>query len=111
MANFPSSPQTSPESGPPINPEVMTSRPSNYLVWAILATLCCCLPTGIVSIIYAAQVNSKWEGGDWAGAREASERAKMWALISLILGVVFSVAYYGLIFMSGMGDAYASGAQ
>ena len=29
----------------------------NHLVWAILATLFCCLPTGIVSIIHAAKVN------------------------------------------------------
>ncbi|MDQ3389279.1 MAG: CD225/dispanin family protein, partial [Gemmatimonadota bacterium] len=28
----------------------------NYLIPSILATLCCCLPAGIVSIIYAAQV-------------------------------------------------------
>jgi hypothetical protein len=26
----------------------------NHLVWAILATLFCCLPLGIVSIVYAA---------------------------------------------------------
>ena len=29
----------------------------NHLVWAILVTIFCCLPFGIVSIVYAAQVN------------------------------------------------------
>lgn len=29
----------------------------NYLVPAILVTLCCCVPAGIVAIVYAAQVN------------------------------------------------------
>lgn len=29
----------------------------NYLVFAILATILCCLPAGIPAIVYAAQVN------------------------------------------------------
>ena len=31
----------------------------NNLVWAILATLFCCLPGGIVAIVYAARVDGK----------------------------------------------------
>ena len=37
----------------------------NYLVQAILTTLFCCLPFGIVAIVYAAQVNTKIEAGDY----------------------------------------------
>jgi Interferon-induced transmembrane protein. len=33
------------------------SKIQNYLVQSILVTLCCCMPAGIVAIIYAAQVN------------------------------------------------------
>lgn len=62
--------------------------PQNYLVWAILATILCCLPLGIVSIVFAAQVNSKWQTGDYAGARLASKNARLWALIALIAGIV-----------------------
>ena len=40
----------------------------NHLVWAILSTLFCCLPLGIVSIVFAAQVNGKLAAGDVAGA-------------------------------------------
>src|ERR1700749_379532 len=54
----------------------------NYLVFAILATVFCCLPTGIPAIIYAAQVNSKLQAGDLAGAQSASNNAKMWCWIS-----------------------------
>ena len=86
-------------------PEVMMEKPNTYLVWAILATLCCCLPTGIVAIIYAAQVDSKWEGGNWAGAREASDQAKMWSLISLGLGIVFSIVYFFLTSTGNMGGS------
>jgi hypothetical protein len=60
----------------------------NYLIWAILSTLCCCVPTGIVAIIHAAQVNSKLANGDYHGAQESSDNAKMWNLISFGLGIV-----------------------
>src|SRR5262245_2690227 len=48
----------------------------NYLVQSILVTLFCCLPLGIVSIVFAAQVNSKVAAGDYAGAQKASDQAK-----------------------------------
>lgn len=69
----------------------MGERPQNYLVWAILATVLCCLPTGIASIIFATQVNSKWDTGDFAGAAESSKKAKQWTIISAVLGIVGGV--------------------
>jgi hypothetical protein len=67
--------------------------PPNYLVWAILSTLFCCLPLGIASIVFAAQVNGKYAGGDLAGAQESSRRARQFAIWSAIVGVVFIVLY------------------
>ena len=55
---------------------------SNYLVFAILSTVLCCLPAGIPAIVYAAQVNGKLQLGDIAGAQAASKNAKMWCWIS-----------------------------
>jgi hypothetical protein len=63
----------------------------NYLVPAILTTLFCCLPFGIVSIVYAAQVNGKLQAGDRAGALESSRKARMWAWISFGTGLVLIV--------------------
>jgi hypothetical protein len=60
----------------------------NYLVQAILVTLFCCLPGGIVAIVFAAQVNGKLQAGDVAGARAASDTAKMWCWISFGVGLV-----------------------
>jgi ABC-type Fe3+ transport system permease subunit len=57
----------------------------NYLVQAILVTLCCCWPLGIVN---AAQVNSKLQRGDIAGAEAASNSARTWCWVSFILGLV-----------------------
>lgn len=68
-------------------------KPDNYLVWAILSTLFCCLPLGIASIVFAAQVDGKYNSGDHAGAREASEKAKKFAMWGAIAGVVVIVLY------------------
>jgi hypothetical protein len=65
----------------------------NYLVWSILTTLLCCLPIGVVAIVYSTQVNSKLQIGDYQGAVEASGKAKMWCMISAGLGVAVSVLW------------------
>ncbi len=62
--------------------------PNNNLVWAILTTILCCLPFGIVSIVKATQVNSLWAQGQTAEAQAAADAAKKWAIISAVLGVI-----------------------
>jgi ribosomal protein S27E len=64
------------------------TRPKTYLLEAIVATLLCCLPFGIVSIVYAAQVDSKFSAGDYQGAQRASDKAKTWYHVALISGLV-----------------------
>ncbi len=81
----------------------------NNLVWAILATLFCCLPGGIVSIVYAAQVNGKLAAGDIAGAQDSSEKAKKWAIYSAIAGIVVGILYAVLVVMMGIGGAASGG--
>jgi uncharacterized membrane protein YhaH (DUF805 family) len=83
--------------------------PSNYLVWAILTTILCCLPLGIVSIVFAAQVNTKWAAGDYAGARDSSQKAKRFAIWSAVTGVVLAVLY--LVAMLVFGIAVGPGGQ
>ena len=68
--------------------------PDNYLVWAILCTLLCCLPFGIVSIVKATQVEKLWLAGDKMGARKASDDAKKWAIISAVVGAVGYIIYF-----------------
>jgi uncharacterized membrane protein YvbJ len=78
----------------------------NYLVFAILATVFCCLPTGIVSIIYAAQVNTKIAARDLAGALQASNNAKMWAWISFGLGLLSIVSWGSLMMLGVLGNMH-----
>jgi len=61
---------------------------SSNLVFAILATLFCCLPFGIVAIVYAAQVNGKLQAGDYNGAVDSSKKAAMWSWVSFGIGLV-----------------------
>ena len=76
--------------------------PSN-LVWGILSTLCCCLPLGIVSIVYASKVEGYVIAGDIEKAKENSKKAAMWAWISFGLGLFFIIVF-------GIMEAMAPGA-
>ncbi len=80
----------------------------NHLVWAILATLFCCLPAGIVAIVYAAQVDGKLASGDYAGAVEASNNASMWSWISFGSIFVIIILYVMLIAFAGIAGSVAN---
>ena len=74
-----------------------TPPPPNYLVFAILTTLFCCLPFGIASIVFPAQVNSKYAMGDYSGALQSSAQARQFAIYSAIAGGVVLVLGIGAI--------------
>ncbi|MBI1324785.1 zinc-ribbon domain-containing protein [bacterium] len=60
----------------------------NYMTQAVLVTLFCCVPFGIVALVYATRVNNKALAGDIEGAQEASDNAFKWIVISFILGFI-----------------------
>lgn len=60
----------------------------NHLVWAVLTTIFCCLPLGVVAIVKAVEVNSKLAAGDIAGARGASATAKTLVISAAIVGAI-----------------------
>lgn len=61
---------------------------------AILVTICCCQPCGIVAIVYASQVSSMLNGGNIAGAQRASKNALIWALVGLVFGLLAGAGYF-----------------
>ncbi len=93
----------------PVTQAVGSTPPANYLVWAILTTIFCCLPLGIVSIVYAAQVNSKWQAGDLEGAVKSSKNAKLWAWLSAGIGIAIAIIYIVVVVVLGVGSAIFSG--
>lgn len=60
----------------------------NYLIHSIVVTLCCCLPFGVVALVFSAQVNTKLAAGDVAGAQISSKSAKNWVIVSVVAGIV-----------------------
>jgi hypothetical protein len=90
-------PVLAPSIAPGISPAPRPPKPDNYLVWAILVTLLCCIPFGIVAIIFATQVDSKYAMGDDAGAALAAKRAKIWSIVGacslLLIVAIYLVAF------------------
>lgn len=87
----PQPPGYPPAGAPGQYPPGMGGKPDNYLVWAILTTIFCFWPTGIVAIIKSTKVDSLWTSGQYAAAQEASDDAKKWSIITAIVGVVVSL--------------------
>jgi hypothetical protein len=82
----------------------LQAKPKTYLVSAILTTLFCgcgAWPFGVVAIVYASQVDSKWAAGDHQGAALASEKAKMWSYIAAGVGLLVSVGW-GVLFLGAL---------
>ena len=98
---WPQSPPEQPQQPPQQQWSAMPPAPpasvQSYLIPAIVVTLLCFLPTGIVAIIFAAQVSSKQQAGDLAGATKASNNAKTWVIVSVVTGLIF----WALVLASG----------
>lgn len=80
-------------------------RPNSYLALAIISTILCCLPTGIVSIVYSTQVNSAYDDGNYEKAIRASKNAKTWGIVSIVLafaGLLIYVLIFGVAFLGAI---------
>jgi hypothetical protein len=67
--------------------------PDNNLVWAILSTVLCCLPLGVVAIVKSTQVSGLWAQGRFDDAQRAADDAKKFAMWGAIAGVVVAVIW------------------
>ena len=79
--------------------------PKTWLVESILATLFCCLPFGIVGIVYASKVSTSYLMGNYALAQKQSDDAKKWTLISVLAGlasIIISIIYYTIVYSSAL---------
>jgi hypothetical protein len=79
---------------PPPAAETLSKVPNNLvlaIVASVVSLLACCIPHGLISLIFALQVDKKAAAGDIAGATKSAKQARMWALISIILAIVGGV--------------------
>lgn len=83
-----------PVNRPPVgNPTNINQPPKNWLLESILATLFCCLPLGVVGIVHAIKVESRFYAGDIEAANKASEEAKRWTIVAAVTGTVLGFIY------------------
>lgn len=78
---------------------------TTYLIFAIISTLLCCLPLGIVAIVYASKINSLQRSGDYAGAQNAAKKAKMFTIIGTVAALVVSIFYIIFAIVIGIGSS------
>jgi len=77
----------------------MGNPPDNNLVWAILCTVMCCMPLGIVAIIKSTKVNTLWAQGDEEGAYKAAADAKKYSIWGAGIAVIGIILYF--VFIAG----------
>lgn len=100
---------TQPPPPPPLQNVGTGVKPKNWLVESILVTLFCCLPLGIVGIVNASKVDSKYAAGDYAGAQASSLEAGKWTKIGFFVGLGVSLLYLIWMVIVGGFAAMSSG--
>ncbi|MEX0997002.1 MAG: CD225/dispanin family protein [Flavobacteriaceae bacterium] len=83
-----------------------TTPPDNNLVWAILCTVLCCLPLGIVAIIKSSNVNTLWAQGNYEAAQKAADDAKKYSIWGAAISLILVVLYVLIIVIFGVGGAF-----
>ena len=76
-------------------------RPKNYLLASILSTIFCCLPLGIIGLIFASQVDSKYRKADYSGAEKASKSALTMIIIAFVLGLLGFIGFLTIGLLDG----------
>lgn len=105
-------PAPQPAPNPPYPPQPQDNKPgvpcpNNNLVWAILVTIFCCMPLGIVAIIKAASVNTLYAQGQYIQATEAARQARNWAIWAACAAAVVWMVY--ILFFVVLAAASSSG--
>ena len=81
-----------------------SGAPQTWLWQSIVATLFCCLPAGVVGIIYAAQAQSAVSTGDFATATQKANTARTWTLVSVGLGLLTIVVVFAFGLIGAVSD-------
>ena len=83
----------------------LNQKPNNGLVWAVLCTAFCCLPLGVVAIIYSTKVDPAWNEGRKQDAIAAAKKAQMMSILGAVLGFVLIVIYLFLVVVAEFANA------
>ncbi|MDE6137547.1 MAG: CD225/dispanin family protein, partial [Muribaculaceae bacterium] len=68
--------------------EALPPRPSAFLAWSIILTLCCCTPFSLAAVVTGALTTQRYNRGDYEGAQRMSGITEWLVIISITLGIV-----------------------
>ena len=77
-----------------------------YLVLSIITTVCCCLPFGVVGIVYATKINSAMNAGNYEEAQRSAKTAKIWIIVAAAVGVIANIIVAIMAAMGAMDSYY-----
>ena len=77
-----------------------------YLVLSIISTVCCCLPFGIVGIVFSVKINSALNAGNYEEAAQKAKMAKIWTIVSFVVGLVVGILYFMFGIIVGIDNYY-----
>ena len=84
----------------PKRPDFM--KPSSGLVLAIITTIMCCLPMGLMGILRASKVDRLWAAGCYKEAERYASSAKRWTIAGIVIGFVFEAIYIGFYLLASI---------
>lgn len=76
-----------PDAGKPLSPRKIET----HLIKSIIAVICCCMPLGVVGIIYSAKADALLRQGDIAGAEDAGRKADLWGNLAIGVGLTVNI--------------------
>ncbi|XP_069803826.1 dispanin subfamily A member 2b-like [Dendropsophus ebraccatus] len=71
----------------------------DYLVWSVLNLICCCLPLGIVALIFSIKTRDATRQNNATLAAKHSHTAKALNISATVIGVVLTVIFLVIYFL------------
>lgn len=85
-----------PAAAPPATPASADAPVRDWLIPSILAIIFCAWPLAIPGLVFAVKANSAKKRGDMVVAAQQAKRARLWVILSVVLGIVVWI-YLGFV--------------
>jgi len=70
------------------------SEPPSLIGWSVAVLLCCCIPGGVVGLIYGNRSKKEFAQGNYQAAWSTYETGKNWLIWSAVIGAVINLIYF-----------------
>ncbi|CAM5176502.1 unnamed protein product [Eretmochelys imbricata] len=73
------------------------AKENDYLGYSIFTLLCCCLPLGIVALVYSIQTRDANNSGNTSQAQQSSRMARIFNHTALGVGIVVLIVWVAIV--------------